>query len=122
MLDQVEKNVGTPERPVIQAARRRHGLAAAVLAGIVVLGGIGLWYHGAKPDFVPAAVAKMAYPLPDKPSVAVLPFENFSGEERDGFIARGLTEGGHASHVVGGLLVGEGDPLGRRFREHDLPR
>ncbi len=34
----------------------------------------------------------MAYPLPDKPSIAVLPFENFSGDKQDDFIAKGLTE------------------------------
>ena len=34
----------------------------------------------------------MAYPLPDKPSVAVLPFKNLSGDEKDGLIAKGLTE------------------------------
>ena len=90
--DDAGKIVGTPERPPRQAAWRRYALGAAALAGVVVVGGVGLWYHGAKPDLVPAAVAKMDYPLPDKPSVAVLPFENFSGEERDGFIARGLTE------------------------------
>jgi TolB-like protein/class 3 adenylate cyclase/predicted Zn-dependent protease len=70
----------------------RPWLIAAVVALVVAIGGAGLWYHQTKPDFAPAAVAKMAYPLPDKPSIAVLPFENFSGDERDGFIARGLTE------------------------------
>jgi len=39
-----------------------------------------------------ASEARMAYPLPDKPSIAVLPFDTFSGEERDSFIAKGLTE------------------------------
>jgi adenylate cyclase len=34
----------------------------------------------------------MAYPLPDKPSIAVLPFATYSGEQRDDFIAKGLTE------------------------------
>ncbi len=70
----------------------RPWLIAAVVALVVAVGGAGLWYHQTKPDFAPAAVAKMAYPLPDKPSIAVLPFENFSGDERDDFIAMGLTE------------------------------
>ena len=39
-----------------------------------------------------ASVDKMAYPLPEKPSVAVLPFKNLSGDEKDGLIAKGLTE------------------------------
>lgn len=39
-----------------------------------------------------AALDKMAYPLPEKPSIAVLPFKNLSGNEKDGLIAKGLTE------------------------------
>jgi len=39
-----------------------------------------------------ASLDQMAYPLPDKPSVAVLPFKNLSGDEKDGLIAKGLTE------------------------------
>jgi adenylate cyclase len=67
---------------------------ATVAVAVVVLGfgGYAGWLHWTKPDFEPAAVATMAYPLPDKPSIAVLPFENFSGDERDDFIAKGLTE------------------------------
>jgi len=70
----------------------RPWLIAAVVALVVVAGAAGLWYHQTRPDFVPAAVAKMAYPLPDKPSIAVLPFDNFSGEKQDDFIVKGLTE------------------------------
>lgn len=67
----------------------------ATIAAAVVVVGFGAfagWLHWTKPDFEPAAVATMAYPLPDKPSIAVLPFENFSGEKQDDFIAKGLTE------------------------------
>ena len=34
----------------------------------------------------------MAYPLPDKPSIAVLPFENYSDDAKLDFFASGLTE------------------------------
>jgi TolB-like protein len=34
----------------------------------------------------------MAQPLPDKPSIAVLPFKNLSGDEKNGLIAKGVTE------------------------------
>ena len=33
-----------------------------------------------------------AFPLPDKPSVAVLPFDNLSGEPAQGYLADGLSE------------------------------
>jgi len=34
----------------------------------------------------------MAFPLPDKPSIAVLPFDNFSGDADQEYIADGISE------------------------------
>ena len=40
----------------------------------------------------PASLDRMAHPLPDKPSIAVLPFDNMSGNPEDEYIADGITE------------------------------
>ena len=39
-----------------------------------------------------ASIEKMAYPLPDKPSIAVLPFTNMSGDPSQDYIGDGLSE------------------------------
>ena len=44
------------------------------------------------PSVEPASVEKMVYPLPDKPSIAVLPFENLSDDPAQENIVDGITD------------------------------
>ena len=64
--------------------------AAAVL--IIVIGGGLIWWQPWVTRVEAANVADMALPLPDKPSIAVLPFVNLSGGSEHELLPDGITE------------------------------
>jgi len=59
---------------------------------ILVVSTIAIWNYYSRPSFEPASVEKMAFPLPEKPSIAVLPFDNMSGDSEQEYIADGFTQ------------------------------
>ena len=66
-----------------------------VLAMSVLVGAAGLWntyFRSSSPPAGVASVKKVALPLPDKPSIAVLPFENMTGDPKQEYFADGFTE------------------------------
>jgi len=77
------------------AGKRWRRLAyAAVVCLVVVAGGLTAWnvYLQKSKRVDPASIDKMAFPLPDKPSIAVLPFNNMTGDAEKEYIADGITE------------------------------
>ena len=67
-------------------------LGTIVVIALVIAAGTVYWFNTKNPQEEPVLTKNTAYPLPDKPSVAVLPFINMSDDPKQEYFADGMTD------------------------------
>ena len=100
------KNIASPVRvykilmepeavgKIIGEKRKTKRWMAVAVAAVILIGLAGWYLYFEQSKRVePASVKQMVYPLPDKPSIAVLPFTNLSSEKEQEYLCDGLAEG-----------------------------
>ncbi len=97
------KNIARPVRayrvrPEGAPPPKRRGANAARMIGtgsvalLIVAGVVASWWQPWKPEVELASIELAAVLSPDKPSIAVLPFDNMSGDAEQEYFADGMTE------------------------------
>lgn len=59
---------------------------------LLIVGGTIYWFRAQVPQLESASVNQMAFELPDKPSLVVLPFDNISDDKEQEYFADGITD------------------------------
>ncbi|UCG67407.1 MAG: tetratricopeptide repeat protein, partial [Deltaproteobacteria bacterium] len=84
---------GEKEKAKLVPLWRRKSILAGGVAFVVLVIAAVIWnFYFRPPPMEVASKERMAFPLPEKPSIAVLPFTNLSGDKDQEYFADGITE------------------------------
>jgi len=105
--------------------RRPGGIRPIVAAAIVVLvvaGAAAAVLRPWGPDVEPVSAEPEAFPTPDRPSIAVLPFDNLSDDAAQEYFADGMTEDliTDLSKISGLIVISRTSTSGYKGRQIDI--
>ncbi len=86
-----EQEIAGTARPADRPRRRAWVVAAGMAAALILTLGVVYWGLEMSSREAPASLERMAFPLPDKPSIAVLPFDDLSPDSSPEFLADAIT-------------------------------
>jgi len=112
------------------AARRRIALPVLVLAALLSVTAGTWWWQSTtqvtttRTGIEPATRERMAFPLPDRPSIAVLPLTNMSEDASQDYFADGMTEDliTDLSKVSGLFVIARNSSFSYKGQAVNIPR
>jgi TolB-like protein/class 3 adenylate cyclase len=111
-----------PETPKRRGSTARQFIGSAAVLLVVVAGLVLGWWQPWVPEEEPASIERLGFPLPDKPSIVVLPFNNMSDDPSQDYFTDGMTEDliTDLSKISGLFVIARNSSFSYKGRQTDV--